>query len=128
MSCSTGTDRGARSGAAEGPGTASPPDVGRPPPAVHPRGPPAEGGRRYAITDAVTDAHLAAIGEAAASHANITMTAKYDARNPVALKQLVGSGTKLRPFPQDVMNAAFKSAQEIYANYDIADAVMEAVA
>jgi TRAP-type mannitol/chloroaromatic compound transport system substrate-binding protein len=51
-----------------------------------------------------------------ASHANITMTAKYDARNPVALKQLVGSGTKLRPFPQDVMNAAFKSAQEIYAN------------
>src|SRR6188768_1695215 len=42
-----------------------------------------------------------AVVEAAASHANITMTAKYDARNPVALKQLVGSGTKLRPFPQD---------------------------
>ncbi len=32
----------------------------------------AEGGRRYAITDAVTDAHLVAIGEAAAHHALIT--------------------------------------------------------
>jgi len=32
----------------------------------------AEGGRRYAIVDALTDAHLAAIGEAAARHALIT--------------------------------------------------------
>ncbi|MGK7862192.1 3-oxo-tetronate kinase [Falsiroseomonas sp. E2-1-a4] len=32
----------------------------------------AEGGRRYAIVDAVTDAHLAAIGEAAAKHPLIT--------------------------------------------------------
>jgi len=31
-----------------------------------------EGGRRYAIVDAVTDAHLEAIGEAAAQHALIT--------------------------------------------------------
>lgn len=31
-----------------------------------------EGGRRYAIVDAVTDAHLIAIGEAAAGHALIT--------------------------------------------------------
>jgi uncharacterized protein YgbK (DUF1537 family) len=32
----------------------------------------AEGGRRYAIVDAVTDAHLHAIGEACASHALVT--------------------------------------------------------
>jgi uncharacterized protein YgbK (DUF1537 family) len=32
----------------------------------------AEGGRRYAIVDAVTDAHLVAIGEAAAKHALVT--------------------------------------------------------
>ena len=38
------------------------------------------------------------------------MQAKYDALNPAALKQLVGAGTKLRPFPQDVMAAAFKEA------------------
>ena len=31
-----------------------------------------------------------------------------------ALKQLVGAGTKLRPFPADVMTAAFKSANQVY--------------
>ena len=43
------------------------------------------------------------------------MQARYDARNPAALKQLVGAGTKLRPFPNDVMNAAFKAANDLYA-------------
>ncbi|CAN7304383.1 TRAP transporter substrate-binding protein DctP [Variovorax sp. LjRoot290] len=61
-------------------------------------------------------AEYKAVVEVAAAHAHVTMTAKYDAKNPIALKQLVGSGTKLRPFTQDVMNAAFKSAQQIYAD------------
>ena len=55
-----------------------------------------------------------AIVEAAAAEAHVTMQARYDARNPGALKQLVGAGTKLRPFPNDVMAAAFKSAMAIY--------------
>jgi TRAP-type mannitol/chloroaromatic compound transport system substrate-binding protein len=55
-----------------------------------------------------------AMVEAAASHAHVDMQAKYDARNPVALKQLVGGGTKLRAFPKDVMQAAFKAAMEFY--------------
>jgi membrane-bound ClpP family serine protease len=55
-----------------------------------------------------------AIVEAAAAYAHTEMQAKYDARNPAALKQLVGAGTKLRPFPNDVMAAAFKSAMSIY--------------
>jgi TRAP-type mannitol/chloroaromatic compound transport system substrate-binding protein len=42
------------------------------------------------------------------------MQAKYDARNPAALKQLVGSGAKLREFPKDVMAASFKAAMELY--------------
>lgn len=54
--------------------------------------------------------------EAASSYAHVTMLAKYDMRNPQALKQLVATGTKLRPFPADVMNAAFKSAQGVYAD------------
>lgn len=57
-----------------------------------------------------------AIVQAASAHANTSMLAKYDARNPIAIKQLVGSGTKLRPFPQDVMTAAFKSAQQVFAD------------
>ncbi len=55
-----------------------------------------------------------AILESAASYAHVDMQAKYDGRNPNALKQLVGAGTKLRPFPPDVMTAAFKSANIVY--------------
>jgi len=56
-----------------------------------------------------------AIVEAAASHAHVEMQSKYDAKNPGALRQLVGAGTKLRPFPNDVMAAAFKAAMAMYA-------------
>jgi TRAP-type mannitol/chloroaromatic compound transport system substrate-binding protein len=52
--------------------------------------------------------------EAAASEAHIVMQARYDAKNPAALKQLVGAGTKLRAFPNDVMAAAFKEAMAFY--------------
>ena len=55
-----------------------------------------------------------AIVEAAAAMAATDVQAKYDARNPIALKQLVGSGAKLRPFPVDMMNEAWKVSQEIY--------------
>ncbi len=55
-----------------------------------------------------------AIVQAAASQAHVTMQARYDVKNPVALKQLVGAGTKLRPFPNDVMAAAFKAAMAFY--------------
>ena len=55
-----------------------------------------------------------AIVEAAASQAHVAMQARYDAVNPLALKQLVGAGTKLRPFPQDMMSAAFKEAMGLY--------------
>ncbi len=59
-------------------------------------------------------AEYKAIVEAAASHAHVDMQAKYDARNPAALKQLVGAGTKLFRFPKDVMDAAFKEAMGLY--------------
>ena len=55
-----------------------------------------------------------AIVENAAAHAHSVMQARYDARNPAALKQLVGAGTKLRPFSTDVMNAAFKESLALY--------------
>jgi TRAP-type mannitol/chloroaromatic compound transport system substrate-binding protein len=56
-----------------------------------------------------------AIVEAAASYAHVDMQAKYDARNPAALKRLVGSGTKLFAFPRDMMDAAFKAAMSLYS-------------
>jgi len=42
------------------------------------------------------------------------MQAKYDYRNPTALKELVAKGAKLRPFSNDVLSAAFKAAMELY--------------
>jgi TRAP-type mannitol/chloroaromatic compound transport system substrate-binding protein len=55
-----------------------------------------------------------AIVEAAAAYANIDMQAKYDAKNPAALRRLVGAGSQLRPFPQEVLEAAYKAANEVY--------------
>ncbi len=55
-----------------------------------------------------------AIVDSASAHAHVVMQARYDARNPAALKQLVGAGTKLRPFPQDVLADAFKHSMALY--------------
>jgi TRAP-type mannitol/chloroaromatic compound transport system substrate-binding protein len=55
-----------------------------------------------------------AIVTAAAAYANIDMQAKYDARNPAALRRLISAGTQLRPFPQEVLEAALKAANEVY--------------
>jgi TRAP-type mannitol/chloroaromatic compound transport system substrate-binding protein len=60
-------------------------------------------------------AEYKAIVQAAASVAATDMQAKYDGRNPTALKQLVGAGTKLRPFSNDVLGAAFKEAMALYS-------------
>ena len=64
--------------------------------------------------DALTPEYKA-IDEAASSHAHVDMQAKYDARNPGALKQLVGAGTKLHRFPKDVMEACFKVSMDYYS-------------
>jgi TRAP-type mannitol/chloroaromatic compound transport system substrate-binding protein len=43
------------------------------------------------------------------------MSGKYHALNPQALRKLVAGGTQLRPFPQPVMEACYKAANEVYA-------------
>jgi len=48
----------------------------------------------------------------AADATNMWMTAKYDAVNPPALKKLVSEGALLRIFPQPVMEASLKAANE----------------
>ncbi len=56
-----------------------------------------------------------AIIEAAAAYAHTDMQAKYDGRNPGALKQLVSQKVKVLPFPKDVMDLAFKESMAVYA-------------
>ncbi|HEX2135751.1 MAG TPA: TRAP transporter substrate-binding protein [Microvirga sp.] len=58
--------------------------------------------------------HYKSVVESAAMAANLDMLAKYDARNPAALRRLVGAGAQLRPFPADVLEASFKAANEVY--------------
>ena len=60
-------------------------------------------------------AEYKSIIEAAATYAHVEMQARYDARNPAALKRLVASGTKLFAFPKDVMDAAFKESMALYS-------------
>ena len=65
--------------------------------------------------DGLTSEYKAMI-EAASMAAGTDMMAKYDYRNPAALKTLVAGGAKLLRFPKDVMDASFKSAMEVYAD------------
>ena len=56
-----------------------------------------------------------ALLRAAAAQAGAEVQAKYDARNPAALRRLVAGGAQLRPFPQEVMEAALRHANDVYA-------------
>jgi TRAP-type mannitol/chloroaromatic compound transport system substrate-binding protein len=56
-----------------------------------------------------------AIITAASMYAHTNMQAQYDALNPAALKDLVSKGAKLFPFPQAVMDSAFKEAMALYS-------------
>ena len=55
-----------------------------------------------------------AILELACETANLDMTAKYDVLNPPALRKLIAQGTQLRPFPQEILEASWKAANEVY--------------
>jgi TRAP-type mannitol/chloroaromatic compound transport system substrate-binding protein len=55
-----------------------------------------------------------AILTAASGYANNDMLAKYDARNPAALRRLLGAGTQLRPYSQGILEAAYKATNEVY--------------
>ena len=52
--------------------------------------------------------------EAAAAVAHIDMQARYDAKNPAALKTLVKAGVKVLPFPKPVLDEAFKQSMQLY--------------
>lgn len=56
-----------------------------------------------------------AVVTAAAAHANAIMQARYDASAPPALRTLVAEGAELRSFPQDVLDACFIAANEVFA-------------
>lgn len=60
-------------------------------------------------------ADFQAMLETACANAHVQMQARYDARNPAALKELHAGGTKLHAFPKDFLEAAFDVSQQYYA-------------
>ncbi|HWP20709.1 MAG TPA: TRAP transporter substrate-binding protein [Burkholderiaceae bacterium] len=60
-------------------------------------------------------AEYKAIVEAAAAYAHTDMQAKYDGRNPGALKQLVAAKTRMVALPKAVMDAAFNESMALYS-------------
>jgi TRAP-type mannitol/chloroaromatic compound transport system substrate-binding protein len=63
--------------------------------------------------EALPKAYKTAI-EAASTVAHNEIIAKYDDRNPQALKRLSQAGTKFRVFPTEVLDACHKAATELY--------------
>ena len=55
-----------------------------------------------------------AAARTAAANTHLSVMAAYDAKNPAALKKLVIGGAQLRAFPQDLLEAAFRAASDIY--------------
>jgi TRAP-type mannitol/chloroaromatic compound transport system substrate-binding protein len=50
---------------------------------------------------------------AASRDAGLTMQARYDTRNPPALQELLASGVDMRPFPEDLLQAAKDTSQQL---------------
>jgi TRAP-type mannitol/chloroaromatic compound transport system substrate-binding protein len=59
---------------------------------------------------------------AAAAACNVEQQARYDARNPQALKRLISNGVQLKPFSQAIMEACLKASNEVNAETSAANA------
>ncbi len=57
----------------------------------------------------------------AAATANVRMLGRYDARNQTALQEIIAKGTKVLPFPDDILEAARAAANELYDEFAAAD-------
>ena len=68
-----------------------------------------------------------AIVKAAAAVAYADGTSKYLTLNPVSLKRLVAGGTQLKRFSKEIVQAGFKSAQEVYAEHSAKEATFKKI-
>lgn len=80
-----------------------------------------KGGMQYSLYvnrrayDALSDENQANL-EAAAAVAHLDIQAQYDMRNPLALAELVATGSQLVAMPKSIIEAAWKAAQDLYAD------------
>jgi TRAP-type mannitol/chloroaromatic compound transport system substrate-binding protein len=67
------------------------------------------------------------IVKTAAAEANVTMLARYEARNRSALRSLVDGGVQLRTYSPEIMEAAMNAANELYAEFSAQDPDFKAI-
>ena len=77
--------------------------------------------------DALPKSYQAAV-KAAAQIANRSVLEKYDANNPGALKRLAIGGAQLRLFPQEAIEACYKTATDLYTQLSADDPRFKKVA
>ncbi len=65
--------------------------------------------------------------ESACRAANADMMASYDYKNPQAIKRLVAAGAQLRPFSQEILDASYKAALEVYAEINAKNAMFKKI-
>lgn len=65
--------------------------------------------------------------EVAAQATTLSMMSAYDARNPDALLRLVAGGTQIRPFNNEIVDALYRSALELYAETSAANPNFKAI-
>ena len=65
--------------------------------------------------------------ETASRESSLNMMARYDAENPPALKRLLAQGVQLRPFPEDVMQAAMRESMALTDEQAAADATYRSI-
>jgi TRAP-type mannitol/chloroaromatic compound transport system substrate-binding protein len=70
--------------------------------------------------NALPEQYQYAVIEATAA-ANSSCMAKYDARNPPALTRLIGGGTELRRFSDDIMQAAKQASEDLLEEFASSD-------
>jgi TRAP-type mannitol/chloroaromatic compound transport system substrate-binding protein len=63
-----------------------------------------------------------AILQMACDRANTDVMARYDGKNPQALRRLIAGGAQLRPFSQAVMEACLKASREVDAETSASNA------
>lgn len=79
-----------------------------------------EGGAQFSLYvnhrayDALTEDNQAIL-EAATAVAHLDIQAQYDAKNPLAMKELLAGKVTLTTLPSAVLDAAYKAAQDLYA-------------
>ncbi|HEY9572607.1 MAG TPA: ABC transporter substrate-binding protein, partial [Pusillimonas sp.] len=68
-----------------------------------------------------------ALLEIASRYAGDQLLSDYDAHNPAALRRLIAGGAELRAFPREVMDASFKAANTVYAEFSAKNALFKKV-